>query len=120
MKGVIQAYALFVLLIGVSLGFMIYIRFDSIQYMSRIILNQSIHETMVMLLPLSYAERIEVVEDLVNQNISLRKDSNLGYGIDILGFHPDPLALRVRMIVSYTGMNSIILKFDETMIEVES
>lgn len=120
MKGVIQAYALFVLLIGVSLGFMIYIRFDSIQYMSRIILNQSIHETMVMLLPLSLAERKEVVGNLVNQNISLRKENNLGYGIEVLGFHPDPLALRVRMKVSYSGMNSMILEFDETMIEVES
>jgi hypothetical protein len=120
MKGVIQAYALFVLLIGVSLGFMIYIRFDAIQYMSRIILNQSIHETMVMLLPLSVAERKEVVDSLVNQNISLRKDNDLDYGIEVVGFHSDPLALRVRMIVSFSGMNSLVLKFDETMIEVES
>jgi hypothetical protein len=120
MKGVIQAYALFVLLLGVSLGFMIYIRFDAILYMSRFILNQSIHETMVMILPLSLAERKEVVGDLVNQNISLRKDNDLDYHIEVLGFHPDPLALRVRMTVSYLGENSIILKFDETMIEVES
>jgi len=120
MKGVIQAYALLVLLLGVSLGFMIYIRFDSIQYMSRIILNQSIHETMVMLLPMSLAERNDVVGNLINQNISLRKDNDLDYEIEVLGFHPDPLALRVRMIVSYLGKNSIILKFDETMIEVES
>lgn len=120
MKGVIQAYALFVLLIGISLGFMLYIRFDSIQYMSRIVLNQSIHETMVMLLPLSFAERQEVVKDLVIQNINLRKDSNLNYGIEVLDFHPDPLALRVRMIVSYSGVSSTILEFDETMIEVES
>jgi len=120
MKGVIQAYALFVLLLGVSLGFMIYIRFDAIQYMSRLILNQSIHETMVMLLPLSLAEREEVVGDLVNQNISLRKENDLDYFIEVLGFHPDPLALRVRMKVSYLGENSIVLKFDETMIEVGS
>ena len=43
MKGVIQAYELFVLLMGIALGFMLYVRVDSIQYMSRLILNQSLH-----------------------------------------------------------------------------
>lgn len=120
MKGIIQAYALFVLLMGISLGFMIYIRIDAIQYMSRMILNQSLHETMFMLDPLEKAERIESVNELINQNILLRKVGGYEYGIHILGFHPDPLALRVKMVVGSLGLNPKTWEFDETMIEVAS
>ena len=49
MKGIIQAYALFVLLMGIALGYMLYIRIDEMQYMARMILNQSVHDSMVML-----------------------------------------------------------------------
>ena len=120
MKGIIQAYALFVLLMGISLGFMIYIRVDSIQYMSRIILNQSLHETMFMLDPLVPVQRNELVYELLNQNIGLRKEGDYDYGVYILGFHPEPLALRVKMTVSNEGLNPMSWEFDETMIEVES
>ena len=36
MKGIIQAYALFVLLMGIALGYMLYIRIDVIQYMAQV------------------------------------------------------------------------------------
>lgn len=120
MKGIIQAYALFVLLMGISLGFMIYIRIDSIQYMSRLILNQSLHETMVMLVPLEISERNDSVDNIINQVIDLRKVEGYDYGIIVQGFHPDPLALRVKMRVSSEGMNPMVWEFDKTMIEVES
>lgn len=117
MKGVIQAYALFVLLMGVALGFMLYIRIDSIQYMSRMVLNQSLHETMVELDALSMAERIEGVNVLIAKNIKLRDYDQSINLIEVMGFHPEPLALRIKLIVQVLGVN---WEFDETMIEVES
>ncbi len=115
MKGVIQAYALFVLLMGIALGFMLYVRVDSIQYMSRLILNQSLHETMVMLEPLSIAEREERVSEIVNKNIKLRDYENVVDSIKLVGYHLNPLALRVKLIVKYATVD---WEFDETMIEV--
>lgn len=117
MKGVIQAYALFVLLMGVALGFMLYIRIDSIQYMSRMILNQSLHETMVELDSLSIAEKIEEVNLIIDTNIKLRDYDQKINLIEVVGFHPEPLALRIKLVVQDLGVN---WEFDETMIEVES
>ncbi len=117
MKGVIQAYALFVLLMGVALGFMLYIRIDSIQYMSRMILNQSLHETMVELDTLSLAERLEGVNSIIDRNIKLRDYHQSINLIEVVGFHPAPLALRIKLISQDLGIN---WEFDETMIEVES
>lgn len=117
MKGIIQAYALFVLLMGVAIGFMLYIRIDSIQYMSRMVLNQSIHETMVELDTLSLSERIDEVNIRVEKNIKLR-DLNMEVNrIEVMGFHPEPLALRVKLVVQDLGLN---WEFEETMIEVGS
>ena len=117
MKGVIQAYALFVLLMGVALGFMLYVRIDSIQYMSRMILNQSLHETMVELDTLSLAERLEGVNSIIDRNIKLRDYHQSINLIEVVGFHPEPLALRIELIIQELGIN---WEFDETMIEVES
>lgn len=120
MKGIIQAYALFVLLMGISLGFMIYIRIDAIQYMSRMILNQSLHETMYMLDSLENAERVDSVNEIINQNIRLRKVEGYEYVVNVHGFHPEPLALRVKMLVGSLGIDPKTWEFDETMIEVAS
>ena len=116
MKGIIQAYALFVVLMGIALGFMLYVRVDSIQYMSRLILNQSLHETMVMLEPLSFAEREERVNEIINKNIRLRDAEGIVDSIKVVGYHLNPLALRVKLIVKSYGNDWV---FDETMIEVE-
>lgn len=117
MKGIIQAYALFVLLMGLELGFMLYIRIDSLQYMSRLILNQSVQESLVELDRLSISERVERVYEIVNKNIRVREYGENMNTIDIVGFHPKPLALRVRFIIKSLGVDWF---FDETMIEVDS
>lgn len=119
MKGVIQAYALFVLLMGISLGFMVYIHVDSIHYISRLILKQSIHESLVQLDPLPNAQRIETYNSVINEIILLRKPDDFEYSVNVVGFHPDPLAMRVKLFVNH-GSNSKIWVFDETMIEVDS
>ena len=77
MKGIIQAYALFVLLMGIALGYMLYIRIDVIQYMARMILNQSVHDSMVMLDKMSIAEREDRLIEVVNENIQIRDEYGL-------------------------------------------
>lgn len=120
MKGIIQAYALFVLLMGISLGFMIYIHVDSIHYISRLILKQSIHESLVQLDPMENAQRIESYNSIINKIILLRKPDDFEYSVNVVGFHPDPLAIRVKLNVKHSGGSSKIWIFDETMIEVNS
>jgi len=120
MKGIIQAYALFVLLMGISLGFMIYIQVDSIHYMSRLILKQSLHETLVQLDPMQTAQRIESYNSIINEIILLRKPDDFDYIVNVVGFHPNPLAMRVKLNVNHSGGNTKIWIFDETMIEVNS
>lgn len=117
MKGIIQAYALFVVLMGLALGFMLYIRIDSIQYMSRLILNQSVQESLVELDRLSISERVEKVSEIVNRNINIREYGENINVIEIIGFHPEPLVLRVKLGVNGLGIEWV---FDETMIEVDS
>lgn len=118
MKGIIQAYALFVLLMGISLGFMIYIQVDSIHYMSRLILKQSLHEALVQLVPMQNAQRNESYNSIINEIILLRKPDDFEYGVNVVGFHPNPLAMRVKLNVNHKGGNSKTWIFDETMIEV--
>ncbi len=120
MKGIIQAYALFVLLMGISLGFMIYIHVDSIHYISRLILKQSIHESLVQLDPMQNAERIDSYNSVINEIILLRKPDDFDYSVNVVGFHPNPLAMRVKLNVSHSGGSSKIWVFDEMMIEVNS
>jgi DMSO reductase anchor subunit len=117
MKGIIQAYALFVLLMGIALGYMLYIRIDEIQYMARMILNQSVHDSMVMLDKMSIAEREDRLIEVVNENIQLRDEYGLIKQVQVLGYHLEPLALRVKLTVKLSDYE---WNFDETMIEVGS
>jgi len=120
MKGVIQAYALFVLLMGISLGFMVCIHVDSIHYLSRLVLKQSLHETLVQLEPMQNAERIESYTSVINEIIQLRKINDFEYSFNVVGFHPNQLTMRVKFFFNHLRDNSKIWMFDETMIEVDS
>jgi hypothetical protein len=99
---------------------MIYIQVDSIHYLSRLILKQSIHETLVQLDSKQVSERIETYTSTINEIINLRKMNDFDYSVNVIGFHPDPLAMRVKLMINHKGENKKVWEFDETMIEVES
>lgn len=119
MKGIIQAYAFFVLWVGLSLSFMALARFDHTQYLNQLILKQALSETALQLRTLSVAERSERYGDFLAEALRVRQPPHTHYHIHIMGFHPHPLALRVRLdldidaqLIHYTH------RFDETIIEV--
>jgi hypothetical protein len=120
MKGVIQAYAFFVLWISLSLSFMAFIRFDHHQYINRFILRQALNETSLLLEGFSDQERIEYYEQILYEALMLRKPKALEYDVSIMGFHTRPLVLRVRLALNLKHeLMPLSYVFDETIIEVK-
>lgn len=119
MKGIIQAYAFFVLWVALSLSFMALMRFDHTQYLNQLILKQALSETALQVRELSVAERSERYGDVLAEALRLRQAPYTQYRIHIMGFHPQPLALRVRLDVELEAqLIHYTHRFDETIIEV--
>jgi len=121
MKGIIQGFALMILMMGLSLGFMTYVGMDHLRANSIAILKQSMTETMLSLADASVEERQNTYFSLLTEALTLRKPSHEHYKLEVLGFNAMPLALRVRLSVfpdySPSGHG---YPFEETMIEVQS
>lgn len=119
MKGVIQAYALLVVCLGVSLGMMIAVQYDVLFYKHQFILKQSMQESMLESLDLPYQERDLYTFNRLIELLSMRMGSNRSANVSLMGFNAQPLALRVKLSVS--DENHIIpysIHLDKTMIEV--
>lgn len=119
MKGIIQATALFILMLGISLGFMAAIRYDTLRYVSQRILKQAITETLLSLAELPPAERAVALPGLLEASVRLRQPVSLPVRLSVLGFMADPLALRVRLeVIQPDSTEGILFRLEETMIEV--
>jgi len=119
MKGVIQAYAFFVLWISLSLSVMALIRFDHHQYLNQFILKQALTETSLVLKDLSDDERNQRYEPALIEALSLRRPKGVDYDVSIMGYYPRPLALRVKLVLSLKDeLMPLTYVFDETIIEV--
>ena len=119
MKGVIQAYALFVVCLGVSLGMMLAVQFDVMFYKHQFILKQSMQESMLESLELPYQERERHTFKRLVELLKMRIDPKRQAAIDLMGFNAQPLALRARLSVSATeNFIPYTIHLDKTMIEV--
>jgi hypothetical protein len=119
MKGAIMAVGLWVMGIGISWGLIYYHSAESLRQSTVFALRQSLSETMVEL-----GERVnptvETALDRFMANFSVRKDNDAAYTVDILGYHPDPLLLSVRLSYTATrGAFTLALQATETMIEAD-
>lgn len=119
MKGVIQAYALLVVCLGISLGMMIAVQYDVMFYKHQFILKQSMQESMLESLDIPYQERDVFTFNRLTELLRMRMDPLNKAEVSLMGFHAQPLALRVGLdvyadesIIPYT------IHFDKTMIEV--
>ena len=120
MKGIIQAYAFFVLWISMSLSFMAFVRFDHHQYLNRLILRQALTEVSLMLQASNDQQRNENYESLLYQALALRKPPAVEYDVAIMGYHTRPLVLRVRLALNLKHeLMHLSYVLDETIIEVK-
>ncbi len=120
MKGVIQAYAFFVLWVSLSLSLMALIRFDHHQYLNQFILKQALTETSLLLQDLSDDERNLTYEEVLYEALSLRRPLGIDYDVSIMGYHTRPLVLRVKLELGLKDeLMPMTYVFDETIIEVK-
>jgi len=120
MKGIVMAVGLLALSMGVSLGLMFYVSFESLKLDTDTALKQALEETMVALDTLDPSLRQQQALSLFVSNFSLRKKKAVSYKIDLMGFIADPLALRIRISATDTAsLFDLQLTAEETMIEVQ-
>lgn len=120
MKGIIQGFAFFILMLGISLGLMFYVAYDAIRYQSRLILKQSLSETMMILAQKPVWEREAIMLQTLEEIFRLRKPAHQSYRLNVLGFIAEPLALRVRLdILTQHVTGYAWIGFEEVMIEVK-
>lgn len=120
MKGIMMAVGLFVLSMGVTLGLMYYISYEQLRLDTVAALKQSLIETLFQLDELAVGDRYNQALTLFADNFKLRKQPSVSYQIDLMGFIPDPLVLRIRINATDTGsLFELNIQTEETMIEVE-
>ncbi len=121
MKGLMMSIGLFVMSMGVSLGLMYYVSFETLRQDTVFALKQSLTETMLQLDELDPTTRNAQALSLFIDNFKLRKKTSVHYQIDLMGFISDPLAMRIRLKVhDDSALFDLKLNADETMIEVEN
>ncbi len=119
MKGLMMSIGLFVMSMGVSLGLMYYVSFETLRQDTVFALKQSLTETMLQLDELKPALRNDQALSLFIDNFKVRKKSSVHYQIDLMGFIADPLAVRIRLKVHDDGaLFDLKMNAEETMIEV--
>jgi len=120
MKGIIQGFSFFILMLGISLGLMFYVAYDTLRYHARTILKQSLSETMMILAQSPTWEREAIMLSTLEEIFRLRKPAHQSYRLNVLGFNPAPLALRVRLdVLTHHVTGDAWIGFEEVMIEVE-
>lgn len=119
MKGIVMGIGMLALSIGVSLGLMFYVSHETLRTETVFALKQALQETMIKLDQMDPGSREDQALTVFAQNFAVRKKSGVTYTADLMGFHDEPLALRIRLTahdtVSLFGINIIA---EETMIEV--
>lgn len=120
MKGIMMAFGIFVLSMGVTLGLMFYVSFENLRQDTSFSLKQALSETMIQLDELSPSLRSDKALELFIDNFSLRKKTSVTYQVDLMGFISDPLALRIKITAKDTAsLFDLEIITEETMIEVE-
>ena len=119
MKGIMMAVGLFVLSMGVSLGLMFYISYEQLRLDTNFALKQALSETLIQLKAFDLNNRNQQAFTLFVNNFSLRKHASIHYQIGMMGFIPDPLALRIQIKAHDSGsLFELGVSVEETMIEV--
>lgn len=121
MKGIMMAVGLFVLSMGVSLGLVYYISFEQLRLDTNFALKQALSETMIQLKAFDLNNRNQQAFIFFINNFSLRKHASIHYQIDLMGFIPDPLALRIQIkAYDLKSLFELSVSVEETMIEVNN
>ncbi len=121
MKGIMQASAFYVVLMGISAGLMLLISLEHMRITSMTNLKQSLQESAHLLSELDINERESALEDILYESLSIRKPSNETYEVEVLGFIADPIALRVAITVTpHYLSDDMHYRYEESLIEVES
>ncbi len=121
MKGVMQASAFYVVLMGISAGLMLLISLEHMRINSMTILKQSLQESAHLLAEAEINDREALVESYLYEALSLRKPINESYEVEIISFIADPIALRVAITVTpHYLSDDMHYRFEESLIEVDS
>ena len=121
MKGIMQASAFYVVLMGISAGLMLLISLEHMRITSMTILKQSLQESAHLLAEYDVSEREAHLEEVLFEALSLRKNSNETYDVEILSFIADPLAIRVALTVTpHYLSDEFHYRYEESLIEVNS
>lgn len=121
MKGILQASAFYILMMGVSAGLMSLVSLQHMRYMSQMILKQAMQESIRELSSLPVNERENHLMSVLSETINIRMIRDEHYELLVYGFIPDPLALRVVLNVYPNGVDdNTSYRFEESLIEVQS
>lgn len=119
MKGIVMGIGILALSAGISMGLMFYVSHETLRTETVFALKQALQETMIQLDQLDLSLREDQALTVFAQNFSVRKKSGVLYTADLMGFHDEPLALRIRLTAQDTvSLFGITIVAEETMIEV--
>lgn len=121
MKGILQASAFYLMLMGISAGFMLLISLEHMRQTSITNLKQAIEETAHLLADEKISDRESQVQSILTEAFQVRKPANEIYEIEVLGFNSDPLLIRVALTVTPLYLNETWhYRYEESLIEVNS
>lgn len=118
MKGIVMASALVTFLMSLIFSISLYISFESDRFQIRQATKSALRSTMIHCLEAQCD--LQASFDRFVLEMQWITDRYTPLKIDLLGFHDDPLLIRVKVTTKGGILNMFDLVSEETMIEEES
>ena len=118
MKSIVLAAAFSVLTFGVGLGMVYFILFDQINSQTRSLLKRGLQETILKVSALPVDQRRAQVLPVFTQFIAPDLIEGYSAKIDLMDINENPLAIRIRITVSGGRLFPMLIRTDETIVEV--
>ncbi len=118
MKSIVLAAAFSILTFGVGLGMVYFILFDQVNSQTRTLLKRGLQETILEVSALPIDQRRTQVLGLFTKFITPDLIDGYSTKVDLMDLNENPLAIRIRITVSGGSLFPIIVRSEETIVEV--
>ena len=115
MKGIVMSSALLMFLMSLVFSIVLYISFESDRFQIHQALKNALRSTMIHCLEHRCDESQAFA--LFAENLDWIAEGFRGVQVDLMGFHDDPLLIRIRVSAKGGMFDMFDIVCDETMIE---
>ncbi len=115
MKGIVMSSALLMFLMSLVFSIVLYISFESDRFQIHQALKSALRSTMIHCLD-QRCDQSQAIAGLT-ENLEWIAEGFEGIQVDLMGFHDDPLLIRIRVSAKGGMFDMFDIVCDETMIE---